>query len=134
MISDQNRLDVCVQNVIVSDQHLCSEMTYLCSEGGGVVFLGFFEASPLVVNTIFVKCVLVFYGRELTFRGSVVVYFCILRDPKKIGPIKKACHVLPLSDIWEMRPGGATRYRYLHNTLTLQVRTLSKPLFFIVFH
>ena len=42
--------------------------------------------------------------------------------------------MLPLSDIWEMRPGGATRYRYLHNTLTLQVRTLSKPFFFIDFH
>ena len=46
---------------------------------------------------------------------------------------KSKDYVLPLSDIWEMRPGGATRYRYLHNTLTLQVRTLLKPLFFIVF-
>ena len=44
---------------------------------------------------------------------------------------KSKDYVLPLSDIWEMRPGGATRYRYLHNTLTLQVPTLSKPLFFI---
>ena len=91
VISDQNRLDVCVQNVIVSHQNVCSEMTFVLRKGvgGGGIFLWLFEASPLVVNTIFVKCVLVFYGRELTFRGSAIVHFCILRDPKKNTPLKK---------------------------------------------
>ena len=44
---------------------------------------------------------------------------------------KSKDYVLPLSDIWEMRPGGATRYRYLHNTLTLQVSDSIKT---FVFH
>ena len=48
----------------------------------------------LPANAISVKRNLVFCGWELTFRGSAIVHFCILRDGKKPTPLKKACHVM----------------------------------------
>ena len=46
------------------------------------------------VNAISVKHNLVICGWELTFRGSAIPYFCILRDPEKISVLKKACQLL----------------------------------------
>ena len=45
------------------------------------------------VNAISVKHNLVICGWELTFRGSAIPYFCILRDDEKISVLKKACHM-----------------------------------------
>ena len=46
------------------------------------------------VNAISVRHNLVFCGCGLTFRGSPIVYFCILRDDEKISVLKKACHMV----------------------------------------